>query len=67
MGLALALAYGGLTQFTAGMWAFKENNTFGAVGLTSYGEFWISYWILNQFYITKIPQRTAEARSGCTS
>jgi len=54
-GLALAAAYGGLTQFTAGMWAFKENNTFGAVGLTSYGAFWISYWILNQFYLMKIP------------
>lgn len=55
MGLALAVAYGGLTQFVAGMWAFKENNTFGAVGLTSYGAFWISYWLLNQFYLGKIP------------
>jgi succinate-acetate transporter protein len=32
VGLALALIYGGLTQFLSGMWAFKEGNTFAAVG-----------------------------------
>lgn len=41
--LALALGYGGLAQFCAGMWEFKNGNTFGATAFTSYGAFWISY------------------------
>jgi hypothetical protein len=28
--LGVALAYGGLAQFCAGMWEFQRNNTFGA-------------------------------------
>jgi len=28
--LGVALFYGGLAQFMAGMWEFKRNNTFGA-------------------------------------
>jgi uncharacterized protein len=51
----LALAYGGLVQLLAGMWAFKENNTFAAVALSSYGGFWISFWALNQFFMKQIP------------
>jgi succinate-acetate transporter protein len=30
---ALALAYGGIAQFTAGVWEFRTGNTFGAVAL----------------------------------
>jgi succinate-acetate transporter protein len=41
--LALALGYGGLAQFCAGMWEFKNGNTFGATAFTSYGAFWLSY------------------------
>jgi uncharacterized protein len=52
---ALALAYGGLVQLLAGMWAFKENNTFAAVALSSYGGFWLSFWALNQFFMKQIP------------
>ena len=44
--LGLALAYGGLGQFVAGMWEFAKGNTFGAVAFTSYGAFWISFWWL---------------------
>jgi uncharacterized protein len=44
--LGLALAYGGLAQFAAGMWEFTKGNTFGAVAFTSYGAFWISFWWL---------------------
>jgi len=44
--LALALAYGGLAQLLAGMWEFRTGNTFGAVAFTSYGAFWISYFLL---------------------
>jgi succinate-acetate transporter protein len=44
--LGLALAYGGLAQLLAGMWEFKNGNTFGAVAFSSYGGFWISFWLL---------------------
>jgi len=42
----LALAYGGLGQFAAGMWEFAKGNTFGALAFTSYGAFWVSFWWL---------------------
>jgi succinate-acetate transporter protein len=51
----LALAYGGIVQLLAGMWAFIKNDTFAAVALSSYGGFWISFWALNQFFMDKIP------------
>jgi succinate-acetate transporter protein len=44
--LGLALAYGGLGQFAAGMWEFAKGNTFGGVAFSSYGAFWISFWWL---------------------
>lgn len=50
-----ALAYGGLLQLFAGMWAFVRNNTFAAVALGSYGAFWLSFWALSVFYLPKIP------------
>ena len=45
---ALAIAYGGLAQFLAGMWEFRTGNTFGAVAFTSFGAFWISFYFLVQ-------------------
>ena len=44
--LALALVYGGAVQLLAGMWEFARKNTFGAVAFSSYGAFWISYYVL---------------------
>jgi succinate-acetate transporter protein len=41
--LPLALFYGGIAQFAAGMWEFQVNNTFGATAFTSYGAFWMSF------------------------
>jgi len=41
--IGLAVAYGGLAQFCAGMWEFVKGNTFGATAFTSYGAFWISF------------------------
>jgi succinate-acetate transporter protein len=41
--LPVALFYGGLAQFAAGMWEFRINNTFGATAFTSYGAFWMSF------------------------
>ena len=53
--LGLALAYGGLAQLLAGMWEFRNNNTFGATAFTSFGAFWLAFWALNQFFASKIP------------
>ena len=39
--LGVALAYGGIAQVLAGMWEFRNNNTFGATAFTSYGAFWL--------------------------
>jgi succinate-acetate transporter protein len=52
---ALALTYGGIAQFAAGLWEFRTGNTFGAVAFCSYGAFWLSFWVINQFYASKIP------------
>lgn len=53
--LGLAFAYGGLVQLLAGMWAFIKNDTFAAVALSSYGGFWISFYLLQHDAINKIP------------
>jgi hypothetical protein len=45
---ALALAYGGVAQFVAGLWEFRTGNTFGAVAFCSYGAFWISFYFIVQ-------------------
>ena len=38
----MALAYGGIAQFAAGLWEFAKGNTFGATAFCSYGAFWVS-------------------------
>jgi succinate-acetate transporter protein len=53
--LGLALAYGGVAQLLAGMWEFRAGNTFGAVAFSSFGAFWISYWLLVTFNVGGIP------------
>ncbi|MGH7903696.1 MAG: acetate uptake transporter [Candidatus Dormibacteraceae bacterium] len=40
--VGLALFYGGTTQLLAGMWEFKNRNTFGSTAFSSYGGFWLS-------------------------
>jgi len=49
--LSVAGAYGGLVQLLAGMWAFREGNTFAAAAFSSYGGFWISFVLLIQFFL----------------
>jgi uncharacterized protein len=46
--LGYAFAYGGLAQFLAGMWEFRNRNVFGATAFGSYGGFWIGLglWVL---------------------
>ena len=46
--LGYAFGYGGLVQLLAGMWEFRNRNTFGAVAFSSYGGFWlgVGLWAL---------------------
>lgn len=44
--LGLALFYGGVAQFAAGIWEFANKNTFGATAFCSFGAFWMSFWYL---------------------
>ena len=62
--LGLALAYGGIAQFAAGLWEFRTGNTFGATAFCSYGAFWISFFVLVQFDVVKIPLRELDSALG---
>ncbi|MHB1536886.1 MAG: acetate uptake transporter [Solirubrobacteraceae bacterium] len=59
--LGLALAYGGLVQLVAGIWEFRNANTFGAVAFCSYGAFWLSFWALEVFYAKSITGNVGHA------
>jgi uncharacterized protein len=56
---ALAFAYGGLAQLLAGMWEFRNGNTFGAVAFSSYGAFWLSFFAYVQFFARDVPASAA--------
>jgi succinate-acetate transporter protein len=62
--LGLALAYGGIAQFVAGIWEFRTGNTFGATAFCSYGAFWISFFILVQLDVAKIPGGEVDSALG---
>ncbi|MDQ2757694.1 MAG: acetate uptake transporter [Actinomycetota bacterium] len=62
--LPLALLYGGLAQLLAGMWEFRNDNTFGAVAFTSYGAFWISYFVYARFVAGTLPPADAHTATG---
>ena len=52
---ALALAYGGIAQFAAGLWEFRPGNTFGAVAFCSFGMFWVSFYFIVQSVGHNVP------------
>jgi uncharacterized protein len=58
----LALAYGGIGQFAAGIWEFAKGNTFGSTAFCSYGAFWVSYWWLTGHNAAELP--AADAHKG---
>jgi succinate-acetate transporter protein len=60
----LALAYGGIGQFAAGLWEFAKGNTFGATAFCSYGSFWISYWWLTAHNVGQLPPADAHKATG---
>ena len=54
--IGVALAYGGIAQFAAGLWEFRNGNTFGATAFCSYGMFWLSFYILLHIGAAVIPK-----------
>ncbi len=40
--IGAAFFYGGMAQFLAGMWEFRNRNVFGATAFGTYGAFWFS-------------------------
>src|SRR5438067_427713 len=61
----LAFFYGGLSQFIAGMWEFRNKNTFGAVAFTSYGAFWLGLAFL-VFFTRQLGVAGSSAALGVT-
>jgi uncharacterized protein len=59
--LPLAFFYGGGAQVLAGMWEFKKNNTFGATAFTSYGAFWLTFYLLLTKFATGLGANAYEA------
>jgi succinate-acetate transporter protein len=62
--LALALVYGGVVQLLAGMWEFVRKNTFGALAFSSYGAFWIAYYVFVKFVAPGIKPTDAPVAVG---
>jgi succinate-acetate transporter protein len=62
--LGLALFYGGIAQFGAGIWEFANRNVFGATAFCSYGAFWLSFWFLSQFSAGSLPAADAGKAVG---
>ena len=52
----MAFAVGGIAQFTAGVWEFRNGNTFGATAFCSFGMFWLSFYLLLHVTATALPK-----------
>jgi uncharacterized protein len=62
--LPVALFYGGVAQFFAGMWEFRKGNVFGALAFTSFGAFWLSFAALVKFVAPGLPPENAHQAVG---
>jgi succinate-acetate transporter protein len=62
--LGVALAFGGVAQLLAGMWEFRTGNTFGAVAFSSYGAFWISFYVLVSTNVAQLPKTEIDSLLG---
>ena len=62
--LGLAIAFGGAAQLLAGMWEFRTGNTFGAVAFSSYGAFWISFFVLVSTNVAQLPKSEVDSLLG---
>ncbi len=62
--LPLGLFYGGLVQLLAGMWEFRNRNTFGALAFSSYGAFWLAFDGYVKFVLPSLPAAEANQATG---
>lgn len=62
--LGLALFYGGGVQLLAGMWEFRNGNTFGALAFSSFGAFWLAYWYYVEHVVPTLPAAQAHKVTG---
>jgi succinate-acetate transporter protein len=62
--LPLALFYGGAVQLLAGMWEFRNGNTFGALAFSSFGAFWLAYWYYLDHVAATLPAADAHKATG---
>ncbi|MCY0938693.1 acetate uptake transporter [Streptomyces sp. H34-S4] len=62
--LPLALFYGGLAQFVAGLLEFRRGNTFGTTAFVSYGAFWMSFAAYVKFVVPTLPADQAHVATG---
>ena len=56
-----AILYGGLAQFMAGMWEFRNRNVFGATAFSTYGGFWLGFGL---FVILAVSTKFLASYSG---
>ncbi len=62
--LGMAIAFGGVAQLLAGMWEFRTGNTFGAVAFSSFGAFWISFYVLVSTNVAQLPKAEIDSLLG---
>lgn len=62
--LPIALIYGGAVQLLAGMWEYRRGNTFGSVAFTSYGAFWITFYLYVHSIAGSLPAAEAYKATG---
>ncbi|NGO78985.1 hypothetical protein G6045_25490 [Streptomyces sp. YC504] len=62
--LPLALFYGGLAQFVAGLFEFRRGNTFATTAFLSYGAFWMSFAAYVKFVVPGLPAADAHLATG---
>lgn len=60
----LAIVYGGIAQILGGMWEFKRGNIFGATAFTSYGAFWLSFYLYAHTFAAGLPAAEAYKATG---
>lgn len=65
--LPLALFYGGLAQFVAGVIEFRRGNTFGATAFPTYGAFWMAYAFFVWFFAGKITDASGKVDVTATN
>jgi uncharacterized protein len=56
---AVALMFGGLTQFIAGIIQLRLGNVFGGMLFSGFGAFWMSLWAFAEFFAKSVPATQA--------